>query len=276
MRPVNPVGSCPGNHAQPRVWPTLPGSALTLFSCQEIPLNNTSSAAAFSADSLVFLKSAGQQDDATWLEQHDAQYQRLIRAPLLALASAVKLSLAADAPGYHFPARGIGRIQKSSNTIGLGGALYKDWVSYRATRPAQSRFEKNPLLFFGLLPNDPQWQGVVVAGGLYMASSLQTRRVRQAIADNSAPFKTLFADTAFRRSFKSSFEPMLKSQRCPRGFDPDHPDIEWIKLKTFFVCKTLTMKEFTSQHLAEHLVRDFRQLLRLNEILQNAIDGLVN
>ena len=168
---------------------------------------------------------------------------------------------------------GIGRIKKSSNKVALDGAQFKDWVSTIATPPAQSRFEKNPLLFFGLLPNDPQWEGVVVAGGLYMASSLQTRRVRQAIADDSVRFKKLFSDREFKKSFKSGFEPMVKTQKCPRGFDPDHPDIEWIKLMTFFVCKTLTLNEFSSQDLSKNIVRDFRQLLRLNDILQDAIDG---
>ena len=66
---------------------------------------------------------------------------------------------------------------------------------------------------------------------------------------------------------------MVKNQKCPRGFDPDHPDIEWIKLKTFFVCKTLTKNEFSSQDLSKNIARDFRQLLRLNDILQDAIDG---
>ena len=33
------------------------------------------------------------------------------------------------------------------------------------------------------------------------------------------------------------------------------------------------MKEFTSENLAEKLALDFRQLLRLNELLQKAVDG---
>lgn len=236
-------------------------------------MKNTSNRVAFTQESLEFLSLAGKQDDAQWLDRNDITYQRLIRLPLLAMADSIKEALTVEAQGYHFPSRGIGRIKKSSNKIGLDGAQFKDWVSYIATRPTKNRFEKNPLLFFGLLPNDPQWQGVVVAGGLYMASSLQTRRVRQAIADNSEPFKKLFADKDFKKSFKSGFEPLVKAQKCPRGFDPDHADIEWIKLKTFFVCKTLTVKEFSARDLTAHLVRDFRQLLRLNDILQNAIDG---
>ncbi len=236
-------------------------------------MTKTSDSPAFSAESLTFLQQAGQQDNVAWLEENEAQYQRLIRLPLLVLADTVKTELASEAPGYHFPTRGIGRIKKSSNKMALDGACFKDWVSYIATRPARSRFEKNPLLFFGLLPNDPQWRGVVVAGGLYMATSLQTRLVRRALANDSAPFKKLFADKDFKKCFKSGFEPMAKAAKCPRGFDPEHHDIEWIKLRTFFVCKTLTPAEFSSSHLASHRVRDFRQLLRFNELLQGVIDN---
>jgi len=40
-----------------------------------------------------------------------------------------------------------------------------------------------------------------------------------------------------------------------------------------FVCETLTNNEFSSQDLSKNIARDFRQLLRLNDILQDAIDG---
>ena len=246
---------------------------MALCKIQMIKLKNSPPAAIFSEASLQFLKLAGKQDHADWLDQNDAKYQQLIRAPLLALADTLKSELAIEAGGYHFPTKGIGRIKKSANKVALDGAQFKDWVSYIATRPSQSRFEKNPLLFFGLLPEDPQWNGVVVAGGLYMASSTQTRRIRQAIADDSKPFKKLFADKKFKKSFMSGFEPMMKGQNCPRGFDANHPDIEWIKLKTFFVCKRLTIEEFSSPDLAKNLVCDFRQLLRLNGLLETAIDG---
>ena len=108
---------------------------------------------------------------------------------------------------------------------------------------------------------------------LFRSSSTQSRRIRQAIANDSKPFKKLFADEAFKACFKSGFDPLMKGKACPRGFDSDHPDIEWIKLKTFFVSKKLTMKELNSPELAANVVQDFRQLLRLNVLLDAAIDG---
>lgn len=226
----------------------------------------------FSKASLDFLQSAGKQDEADWLDENNLKYQQLIRLPLMTLAEYLKSELAAESGGYHFPTKGIGRIKRPLNKVGMDGGRFKDWVSYIATRPSESRFEKNPLLFFGLLPNDEQWKGAVIAGGLYMASSTQVRRIRRAIENDSSAFKTLFADKGFKKSFKSGFEPMVKASRCPRGFDPDHPDVEWIKLKTFFAAKKLSIQALSAKDLAENICTDFRQLLRLNALLQDAID----
>lgn len=236
-------------------------------------MNKGSAAIGFSEDSLKFLKLAGKQKNSEWIVKNDTKYQNLIRTPLLSLAEYIKKDLASEARGYHFPQKGIGRIKKPSHKIEPGGPHYKDWISYIATRPSKTRFEKNPLLFFGLLPNDPDWNGVVVAGGLYMTSSVQMRRVRQAITDDSTPFKELFEDSAFKKSFKNGFDPKEKAQKCPQGFDAEHPDMDWIKLRTFFVCKGLTLKELSSKDFSKNLSRDFKQLLRLNELLQKAIDG---
>lgn len=92
-----------------------------------------------------------EQKQAEWLDKRDTEYQRLIRLPLLALADALRYKLMAEARGYHFPLRGIGRIKKPSNRVAQGGAHFKDWISYIVTRPSENRYEKNPLLFFGLI-----------------------------------------------------------------------------------------------------------------------------
>jgi len=46
--------------------------------------------------------------------------------PFLALADAMRYKLTAEARGYHFPLRGIGRIKKSSNKVAQGGDHFKD------------------------------------------------------------------------------------------------------------------------------------------------------
>ncbi len=225
----------------------------------------------FSKQTLPFLTEAGLQTDPNWLEENQADYEAFVRQPFIDLAGRLKTSLQPSAPDYHFPTKGIGRIKKAANKVASGGPCYKDWLSISISQPPASRFERNPHLFFGILPNIAPYMGVVVAGGLFMPSGPQLKKVRAAIATNAQAFHTLFADPAFNARFKVNFSRDNVTTRAPRGFEPDHPDMHWLKLKNFLIIKNLTHAEFTSTDLVSSVVKDFKQLLRLNRLIEDAL-----
>ena len=225
----------------------------------------------FSKQTLPFLTQAGQQTDPNWLEENQVDYEALVRQPFIDLAGRLKASLQPSVPECHFPTKGIGRIKKAANKVVSGGLCNKDWLSISISKPSESRFERNPHLFFGILHNIPPYMGVVVAGGLFMPSGPQLKKVRAAIAQDSRPFHDLFADPAFKARFKTNFSRDSVATRSPRGFEPDHPDMEWLKLKNFLVIKSLTNAEFTSTDLVSSVAEDFKQLIRLNRLVENAL-----
>ena len=225
----------------------------------------------FSSRTLPFLTEAGQQTDPNWLEENQAAYEAHVRAPFIDLAERLKTDLQPSVPDYHFPVKGIGRIKKAANKVVSGGACCKDWLSISISKPSDSRFERNPHLFFGILPNIPPYMGVVVAGGLFMPSGPQLKKVRNAIARDAQPFHALFADSAFKARFKTDFSREEVASRPPRGFDSDHPDMEWLKLKRFLVVKKLSTTEFTSPDLVPAVAEDFKQLIRLNRLLEDVL-----
>lgn len=114
--------------------------------------------------------------------------------------------------------------------------------------------------------------GVILAGGLFMATSGQLKRLRQAIASDAEPFHGLFADPAFASLFSKGFEQENLAARMPRGFDPSHADEQWLRLKTFLVVKRVPSDVFTSPELAMWLVQHYRQLVRLNRLLESVLD----
>ena len=225
----------------------------------------------FSSRTLPFLTEAGQQTNPNWLEENQAAYEAHVRRPFIDLAERLKTELQPSVPDYHFPVKGIGRIKKAANKVVSGGPCCKDWLSISISKPSESRFERNPHLFFGILPNIPPYMGVVVAGGLFMPSGPQLKKVRNAIAQDAQPFHALFADPAFKARFKVDFSREEVASRAPRGFDPDHPDMEWLKLKRFLVVKKLSTAEFTSADLVPAVAEDFKQLIRLNRLLEDAL-----
>ena len=223
----------------------------------------------FCKETLEFLAKAGRQKKPDWLEKNMKQYEEVLRKPFIELAETIKISMKASATDYHFPSKGLARIKRPDFKVQGGENQYKDWISMIATRPSKSRFESNPHLFFGLFPNEKS--KVLVAGGLYQPTSQQTRRIREAISKDSKPFRKLFSDADFKKRFKNNFSIEKIADRVPRGFDGNHDDILWIKLKNFVVIKEISMKEFTSKNFSDSVVKDFVQALRLNRLLDSAL-----
>lgn len=225
----------------------------------------------FSKKTIPFLTLAGQQTDPSWLDAHETEFDELVRLPFIALAEHLKHSLQPVAADYHFPTKGIGRIKRLANKVMPGDVHYKDWLSLSASKPSDSRFERNPHLFFGILPNESPWHGVIVAGGLFMPSGAQLKKMRVAIAENSTPFHRLFDDKAFSARFKDGFSRFNVASKMPRGYDADHPDRDWLMLKSFLVVRKIPDTEFVSPKLADSIVRDYQQLVRLNRIIEDIL-----
>ncbi len=225
----------------------------------------------FSPKTIPFLTKAAKQKSAEWLDRHQKEYETLVKTPFVDLAKQLQAELQPLARNYHFPTKGIGRIKKPAHKVGKGESPYKGWLSLSASRPSGSRFERTPHLFFGILPNEPDWKGIIVSGGLFLPSSPQMKKIRQAIADDAGPFHELFKDRDFKARFKDGFSDWQTAVRDPRGFDADHPDMAWIKLKSFMVVKKIPPAQFTSARFADNVIKDFTQALRLNDLLQRAL-----
>ncbi len=225
----------------------------------------------FSKESLSFLLEASRQKSETWLDRNRERYEVLLLEPLKHLAVELKSKLGKLAPGYHFPQKGIGRLKRSRERAKVDG-LYRDWMHYSAARPRSSRFEHNPNLYFLLNPEDRD-DPVLLAGGLYMPSSRQLRAIRESIAADASAFEKLFRSRSFSAHFRGGFAREKISSRPPRGFDPAHPKMDWLKLQAFYVWKPYSLAQFTSASFAGRGVEDCRQILRLNELLDAALSG---
>jgi uncharacterized protein (TIGR02453 family) len=227
----------------------------------------------FSNKTLQFILKAARQKKPEWLDRNRDEYEEVLLEPLQNMAKFLKAELSPLAPGYHFPQKGIGRIRRPAHRMAEnGGKAYRDWLTYTAARPREMRFTHNPNLFFLIQPTDLE-DSVLVAGGLYMPTSQQTRAIREAIANNAAPFEQLFKSKAFANSFPEGFSDERCSSRIPKGFEPNHPKMKWIQLQAFFVWKSYSKKEFASPDFPKIVARDWRQILRLNELLDQAIQG---
>ena len=227
----------------------------------------------FSNKTIDFLKKAGRQKKETWLEKNREEYEQVLLAPMQHLAATLKKELSPIAQDYNFPQKGISRMKRSAMSVAeRGGGIFKNWVNYSASRPRTSLFEHNPNIFF-LINSEDEKDPILLAGGLYMPSSRQMRALREVISIDASAFERLFATKEFKASFPDGFSDERKSTRVPRGYDANHPKIEWIKLQGFFVWKPYSRREFGSADFAKRVATDARQILRLNKIMEQVLSG---
>lgn len=216
----------------------------------------------FSPKTLEFLALAAKQKNAAWLDKHQQQYEDAILAPMKALAHTVTSVLELEFPAYKFKKRNIGNLKRPAARALDKGPL-KDFLTLTADRDSGSRFEDLPSLYFMVSPRPDE---IFSAGGLYMASASQVKRIRQWIDAKPQELEVLLKDKGFKKLFgELGDEHKLKTK--PRDYPVDHPRIDWLKLTAYYVWRPLPKKELYSSELAHLLIRDWREAMRLNNLL---------
>ena len=214
----------------------------------------------FSAESIEFIVKASRQKDPEWLDKNRKNYEELLQNPIRALMELAAKELKEEARGYRFPLRGVARLKRSAERAKSHG-IYRDWVSVSVSRDSGSRYDSLPNLYFHIDGED-----VLSAGGLYTPSAKQTRHIRAWIDHDASKLDEIFADRNFKKIYPEfGNERVLKTK--PRDYPLDHPRIEWLKLSAWYVWRPFTRKEFYSVDFADCLIEHWRQILRLNHIL---------
>jgi uncharacterized protein (TIGR02453 family) len=214
----------------------------------------------FSQKSLDFIARAAKQKSPEWLDRNKEEYESVLVEPMKQLVSQVAKNLMKKAPGYRFPSRQFVRLRRSADRAKAQG-WYKNWVSLMVNRDSGSRYEDLPSLYFHISKDE-----FFSAGGLYMPSAGQTKKIRLWIDQDPSALEKLLSDKDFKRRYKElGKERVLKTK--PRDYPIDHPRIEWLKLSAWYVWRDFSKKELFSPKFSDILTEDWNQVLRLNQIL---------
>jgi uncharacterized protein (TIGR02453 family) len=76
-------------------------------------------------------------------------------------------------------------------------------------------------------------EGSFLAGGVHMPTPADLQNIRSAIEKDSEPLKKVINAQSFQKYFGGIFGEKLK--KAPRGYAPDHPEIELLRYKQFMV-----------------------------------------
>ena len=109
----------------------------------------------------------------------------------------------------------------------------------------------------------------MLAGGIYMPPPDILKRIRQEIDYNPEVLTKYMGSTEFRKYFGTFSGERLK--KAPKGYSPDHPNIELLKLKYYTVVHQVREKELLDPGFLDHATRVFKAMFPLNEYLRTAL-----
>ncbi len=116
----------------------------------------------------------------------------------------------------------------------------------------------------------------MMAGGFFSPEPADLLRIRREFEMDSSEIRKIINQKEFKKAF-GGFNQEYKVKTAPRDFNKEDPNIDLIKLKSFFVVHKFTDKEVFSKDFDKNLMKHFL-LLRpffdyMSEVLTTDLNG---
>ncbi len=213
----------------------------------------------FPPDTLRFLRQLKRNNNREWFLAHKDVYETKVKSPMTDLVLALGQAMQQSAPELVVdPKRAIFRIYRDTR-FSADKRPYKTHVAARFV-PRGVPKNTGACLYLHIEPAE-----VIIAGGAYMPDSATLRAMREHIA---AHWEDLLAITHARQ-----FRKMLGSLqgerliRPPAGFSADHPAIDVLRQKQFYVTQSEPAGLAEGPELFPRLVTLFSAMLPLVRFL---------
>lgn len=161
--------------------------------------------------------------------------------------------------------------------------LPKDCVNriYRDIRFSKDKTPYKNNFGIGFSPNGKKFNGPgyylhihpqdsFIGGGCWLPEADLLKAIRQEIDYNGSDFREIINNPSFVKYF-GELDPEYKLKTCPKGYELDNPELEFLKLKSFTFSHKLSQKELSSPNAAEQVIEGFAKLYPFIGFLRNAI-----
>lgn len=109
----------------------------------------------------------------------------------------------------------------------------------------------------------------MLAGGAYQPQAEWLKNIREEIDYNRSEFKKIIENKEFKKIFGSIEGEKLK--RIPKGYDSQHPEIEFLKMKSLVAVHKITDKQVTSPEFFQQAIYTFKILQPFDAFLNQAL-----
>ena len=217
----------------------------------------------FPDEGTKFLRSLKRNNRREWFQPRKHLYEQHVKAPMLELVAALNTGLNRFAPEYVTdPAKAIFRIYRDTR-FSADKTPYKTHVAASFSRRGPDRL-KTGGFYFSIAPDQ-----IEIAAGIYHPEPDTMLAIRTHIAETHAELRKLLSQKKTRQLAGELQGGTLT--RAPKGFDPAHPAIAWIKMKDWILDVTLEGSLAASPKLYDEILSRFRAMAPVIDYLNRPL-----
>lgn len=184
----------------------------------------------FPKSGIAFLKKLKKNNNREWFHAHKDEYEENVKFPMQCLIATLREKLRDEIPELEFnPKKSIFRIHRDVR-FSKNKAPYKTNIAASFEMRGKKKTTETPGLYVGIEPGS-----VFVGGGMYMPWGDQLKAIRKSIIEKPDDFLSVVEDKRFKKIFGGIMGEKLV--KAPMGIAKDHPMIEHLRHKQFFVGK---------------------------------------
>lgn len=213
-------------------------------------------------NSLEFLEQLAENNTKEWMDTNKSWYQEC-RKEFIYFVDELLRQMQAFEPGVA-DLEGRKCIFRINRDIRFSNDKRPYKINFGVAISEGGKHSENPSYYFHLQPGQN-----FVGGGIYMPAGDILRKIRQEVDYNPEELKRIVEEHDFKKVFGAIRGEKLKT--APKGFPKDHPNIEFLKLKSFTVMNQLSDKEVSSEELAESVLKHFKLMKPFNDYLAVAV-----
>jgi uncharacterized protein (TIGR02453 family) len=111
-----------------------------------------------------------------------------------------------------------------------------------------------------------------IAGGVWCPEAEELKKIRKEITFFYEDLEAIVNEDNFKKEFISITQNESNSlKNAPKGFEPNHPAIEFLKLKSFTASEKIDDKLFTNKDFSKVIAQKLIVLRPLNDFLTRAL-----
>ncbi|MEL6141534.1 MAG: DUF2461 domain-containing protein, partial [Bacteroidota bacterium] len=190
--------------------------------------------------SLTFLEELGANNNRDWFQANKPRYEAA-RDNIAAFAQALMNRLEkTDVLETESGRKSMFRIYRDVR-FSKNKDPYKTAHSGRFAREGKLR---RGAYYFHFSPTD-----MVVGGGFYGIEKDDLKRIREEVAVDDKPFRSILSDDTFQKIFGEMKGEKLKT--APKGYPKDHPAIDLLRYKHFYAMRNFSEKQVLSKNFLD-------------------------